>query len=432
MSIEEFTGNIYLEDAEEFLKRLPTNSVDLIPTDVPYGIGICETEWDTIPSLEVFKEMNRVLKPGKWLYCMSSPRQDVFVKMCHRIEKAGFDIGFTSLYWCYLNGHFYASKVRKFVTRRVIIPEHIYEGFLGFNPTPALEVIIVAMKPLSEKNYLSQALANRGGISRFERCRIPVRYEEVKQSPMGNSGIFDGGWKSLRKRKSGTQPHPMEWDKPHDDEWEGDPNGRYPANILCSDMALDIGSSTVSSGGDQRKRYNRDIYFLKGTKSKVPHGYGDKGDYSRYFDLDAWWERFCQFLFIKKPSVKEKDAGLDDLPDVLICTKTGESRPSRINNDGDFGGGHKRLGKNPHISVKPIKLMSYLIEMGSDPCDIVVDPFCGSGTTGISAILSGRKFIGNDIDPYMINEVVPRRLKYWKNEVVRKKEEKETGLGKWL
>ena len=58
-------------------------------------------------------------------------------------------------------------------------------------------------------------------------------------------------------------------------------------------------------------------------------------------------------------------------------------------------GGRK---KNIHATVKPLALMSYLITLGSQPNDIVLDPFCGSGVTIEAAIEMKRNFIGNDID----------------------------------
>ena len=69
-------------------------------------------------------------------------------------------------------------------------------------------------------------------------------------------------------------------------------------------------------------------------------------------------------MIVPKASKKEKDAGCESL--------------------------HEH---NSHPTVKPIKLMSYLITMGSREGDIVLDPFCGSGTTGVAAMLLGRKFI---------------------------------------
>ena len=51
-----------------------------------------------------------------------------------------------------------------------------------------------------------------------------------------------------------------------------------------------------------------------------------------------------------------------------------------------------------HPTVKPIKLMTYLIELGCPPNGVVLDPFCGSGTTCISAKQLGRKYIGIELD----------------------------------
>lgn len=52
-----------------------------------------------------------------------------------------------------------------------------------------------------------------------------------------------------------------------------------------------------------------------------------------------------------------------------------------------------------HPTQKPIELMAWLIERFTDPGDIVLDPFCGSGTTGVACVRTGRRFIGIEIDP---------------------------------
>jgi DNA modification methylase len=61
---------------------------------------------------------------------------------------------------------------------------------------------------------------------------------------------------------------------------------------------------------------------------------------------------------------------------------------------------------NTHPTVKPIKLMSYLITLGSRPGQVVLDPFMGSGTTGIAAEMLNREFIGYEMEPeyYQIAE----------------------------
>jgi len=66
-------------------------------------------------------------------------------------------------------------------------------------------------------------------------------------------------------------------------------------------------------------------------------------------------------------------------------------------NDTPFQRG-KSLRKNTHPTVKPIKLMAYLITMGSRKGDVVLDCFAGSGTTCLAAKTLDRKFIGIELD----------------------------------
>jgi len=54
---------------------------------------------------------------------------------------------------------------------------------------------------------------------------------------------------------------------------------------------------------------------------------------------------------------------------------------------------------NIHSTVKPIKLMQYLVRMVTPPNGIVLDPFVGSGTTGIACKLEGFNFVGMEQDP---------------------------------
>ena len=52
-----------------------------------------------------------------------------------------------------------------------------------------------------------------------------------------------------------------------------------------------------------------------------------------------------------------------------------------------------------HPTQKPVELMRRLVLASSNPGDLVVDPFCGSGSTGVAAIEEGRRFVGTDINP---------------------------------
>ena len=165
-------------------------------------------DWDNaLPDRRVWEECLRVLKPGAFAFIMASPRQDVLCRMIIRLEEAGFDTNFTSLYWTYALGipkHHNISKGidKKLGAERVVIAPHplteggffdkvdengksyhqseqgykIYEyggitlpatelaeqfegSYGGFQPKPAVEVIMVAMKPRDEKTYVGQAMS---------------------------------------------------------------------------------------------------------------------------------------------------------------------------------------------------------------------------------------------------------------------------------
>jgi len=184
-------------DVLEKIKEIPDESIDLIATDPPYGYSFMNKDWDKVViSSDVWKECLRVLKPGSFAFVMSSPRQDVLCRVINNLETAGFQTGFTSIYWAYASGFPKAMNISKVVDKKLGFEREVIgkgrcgktamlgglynketnEGdynltkptspqakkldgsYAGFQPKPALEVILVCMKPLSEKNYVEQAL----------------------------------------------------------------------------------------------------------------------------------------------------------------------------------------------------------------------------------------------------------------------------------
>ncbi|GAH80104.1 unnamed protein product, partial [marine sediment metagenome] len=137
----------------------------------------------------------------------------------------------------------------------------------------------------------------------------------------------------------------------------------------------------------------------------------DSGSFSRYFDLDKWWAKTFPFLIVPKASKSEKDRLLD-MPRVV---KSG--LPLR-DGSGDYvenvaGDGsqstRRTKAKNVHPTVKPVKLMSYLITLGSREGDVVLDNFGGSGTTAVAAQLLGRKCIMYEINEAYCEMAANRR-----------------------
>ena len=68
---------------------------------------------------------------------------------------------------------------------------------------------------------------------------------------------------------------------------------------------------------------------------------------------------------------------------------------------------NKRIGEHP--TQKPVELMAYLIKTYSKEGDTILDPFMGSGTTGVACVKLDRNFIGIEIDPKYF-EIAKRRI----------------------
>ena len=161
-------------DSLDLLKDLDDNSVDSIVTDPPYGYSFMGKDWDkALPSIDIWKESVRVLKPGGFAFIMSAPRSDVHSRMCLMLEEAGFRIDFTPIAWTYATGFPKAMNIGKAVDKRGENSEQLDGSYAGYQPKPAWENVIVCMKPLDQKGYLDQALNNGKGVTWLDDTRIP-------------------------------------------------------------------------------------------------------------------------------------------------------------------------------------------------------------------------------------------------------------------
>ena len=429
------------------LKLLEDSSVDLVCTDPPYGYSFMGKDWDrAVPSVEIWKECLRVLKPGCFAFVMSAPRSDVQCEMILKLKEAGFEVGFSPIYWAYASGFPKACNISKMVDKRLgVEPEIIgkqikgssplagnHNGewtdgqkdgefnltkpssneaklldglFGGFQPKPAVEVVLVVMKPIEEKTYVEQALKNGHGGTWLGRCRIPYANEtdiwKAQNAVIDNS--IGGGKMGLMTAHSlhkGTEAERY--------DSQGNNDGRFPANLLVSDNVLDNGTTTES------KSYvisNEGTIWGSGNKDLRKAGFDDVGGFSRYFSLDAWWDKAIKelpekqrktfpFLITPKASKSEKNKGCEKMDDKL--TASSEFRPNHLEKtlNGESGNPFGRWTpvKNNHPTVKPLKLMQYLVTLGCNKGEIVLDPFVGSGTTCIASKLQGRKSIGVEMN----------------------------------
>jgi DNA modification methylase len=93
---------LYNENCLDAMKRLEDNSVDSIVTDPPYGLSFMGKKWDyDVPSVEIWAECLRVLKPGGHLLAFAGTRTQH--RMAVRIEDAGFEIR-DMIAWVYSSG----------------------------------------------------------------------------------------------------------------------------------------------------------------------------------------------------------------------------------------------------------------------------------------------------------------------------------------
>ncbi len=274
--------------------------------------------------------------------------------------------------------------------------------------------ILCVMKPLEHPTYLDQALDNGKGCTHLDDCRIPTN--ATAEPDTGSTYYLKRGKPYPTENSDGAGHGPTFSPDAHDRSMQ--PAGRFPANLLVSSDAFATGETTKSCHSTkQHGAYEGESNtgLLRG-QSSPDNQYADSGSPSRFFDLDAWWanrlgclpeqvQRTFPNLLVPKPSRREKDAGLDQVEKHFAPTM----------GDGPDAVPHNKETATPkannHISVKPVKLFSYLVTLGSREHDTVLDPFMGSGTTGVAAIGLNRNFMGCELDPHFV-DIAKKRIKW--------------------
>jgi site-specific DNA-methyltransferase (adenine-specific) len=174
----------------------------------------------------------------------------------------------------------------------------------------------------------------------------------------------------------------------------GGNEGRWPANVLHDGSAEVVAGFPMTGGsGDGTPRL---AYGIGGTGSGAYHGGGSGAMVATYADSGS----AARFFYCAKASRTDREEGCDNLP-----TRSGADAVER--DEGSAGLQSPRAGagrtadtvRNFHPTVKPTDLMRYLCRLVTPPAGLVLDPFCGSGSTGKAALLEGLRFVGVDLDP---------------------------------
>jgi DNA modification methylase len=456
-------NKLYLGDNMDSLKKLEDNSVDAVVTDPPYGLSFMNKKWDySVPSVELWKEVYRVLKPGAHVLSFGGTR--TYHRMVVNIEDAGFEIR-DQIMWLYGSGFPKSYNIGKAVDklqgneREVVGIEKgagsnkFTDGVNGLKPEyentkgqsewegwgtalkPANEPICVARKPLSEKSVALNVLKwGTGGIN-IDGCRITTLSEDdikqanksPKKSDTENDSMFGVG------RATG-------------DFNELNSEGRFPANVIFEcicDEVIKGEKGEVKKSGFRVGGKSENSVGLNGVKN-APDDYGDKGDIHTNPDCPCYMldrqsgisksrskypepsldnlpmnhyettkikhisgreqtKEFIsdkggssRFFYNAKVSKKERNMGLDGFEDKKVAF-----RATKGGSSGEASKGMERfesMKKNPHPTVKPVALMAYLCRLITPPNGTILDPYMGSGSTGITAKLEGFDFIGMEMD----------------------------------
>lgn len=196
----------------DILRTMPDASVDAVVTDPPYGLSFMGKRWDyDVPSVEIWEQCIRVLKPGGYLLAFAGTRTQH--RMAVRIEDAGFEIR-DMIAWMYGSGF---PKSHNLQDDR--------QGW-GTALKPAMEPITMARKPF-RGTVADNVQAYGTGAINIDGCRIGED-EIIQHRP--------DGWRGFSKLQDGTAH----------DYTESSTIGRWPANVLhdgCEDVLRGMGEA---------------------------------------------------------------------------------------------------------------------------------------------------------------------------------------------
>jgi DNA modification methylase len=455
----------------ELLKNYPNNYFDAIVTDPPYGLGkepIAEEvmkdwvekgyhevsgsgfmgkEWDAfIPQPIFWKEVFRVLKHGghvvsffgtrtydwgvmamrfagfevrdciQWLYGSGFPKSHNIGKAIDRIN--GFEREIVGIKQNKINMNatqegdksFYESawQSKEYIDIPITKGNSEWEGW-GSALKPANEPIVLARKPLEKGLSIAENVLKwgTGGIN-IDGCRVG---ESGARNNGNSNGTKDsnsiGYFKATEKVDYGM--------------------GRFPANLIlthhpeCECKGFKKVKGQIDKPTNRTKfdgTWNEGNTGLRNNTNASREGYADENGEETIEDWDC--HENCpirimdeqseagasRFFYCAKASKSERNKGLEGFEEKVTSSRNGDENSivTRQNPKSNF-----------HPTVKPVKLMQYLARLITPPNGKVLDPFCGSGTTGIACKLEGFEFVGMEQD-LEYTKIAQARIENYKEE----------------
>lgn len=442
-------------DCIETMRGFDAGSVDAVVCDPPYdlsdgisGKGFMGKAWDGTGIAfrpETWREVLRVLKPGGYLLAFGGTR--TYHRMAVAIEDAGFQIR-DCIGWHYGSGFPKSLAVDAAIDKamgaeREVVGVHPLPGYAKANVLhgtqqrhttefarrsdvpatdaaaawrgwgtalkPAWEPVVVARKPL-EGTVAGNVLQYGTGAMNIDGCRVRLAEGETVTAglsdPANRAGVVG--------RDLGFTGNDTETFQQAQRESIERTNtlGRWPANVILS-HAPDCGEECVpgcpcaamDAQSGVRKSGRLVLEPGKGvgaaSENVYQGGWGDtrredrpasEGGASRFFNqLPIEADDLVPFFYAAKASRSEREEGCDTLeakPPPAVETKVSLKSPRA-------GAGRLReTVLNNHPTVKPVSVMAWCLRLVVPPGGLVLDPFMGSGTTGVAAVREGFDFVG--------------------------------------
>jgi site-specific DNA-methyltransferase (adenine-specific) len=340
---------IYNGNCLDVLRNAPDNFADSIVCDPPYGLAFMGKKWDyDVPSVDIWKECLRVLKPGGHLLAFGGTR--TYHRLVVAIEDAGFEIR-DQIQWIYGQGFPKSQDISKAIDKaagaeREVVGEkkagmakgvknmavkHGDRDAFGEAAEKYSDTVAITAPATPEaKQWSGWGTALKPANEPICLARKPLSETTIAKNVLkhGTGGLnIDGTRVGTSRPASHMDPNKFK-------SWkETDGNERSPSNE--PDLRTDIG------------RFPANVIFDE--------------DAAKVLDEQAA-QSVSRFFYQAKASKSDRGEG------------------------------------NVHPTVKPIKLMEYLIKLITPEGGTVLDPFMGSGTTGVAAVRNGFQFRGIELD----------------------------------
>lgn len=405
---------IYNDDCLKKLDEFEENSIDCIVTDPPYELGFMGKSWDSLGisfKKETWQKCLRVLKPGGFLLAFGGSRTSH--RIACAIEDAGFEIRDTIIY-LYGSGFPKSMNIglavdkKRGVESRVVgkgksgnadthtrtmnskttsgkdvfggeyqikEAQNEWQGW-GTCLKPSYEPIIVARKPFKGSLVDNVLEYGVGGLN-IDECRVGEEviqggtmpdFRDIGKKSRESIGVDKLSFGQVRDAKR----KPLEAHV-----------GRFPANTILDESVAETMPEGSHTGHRTQQSVANCIAKHKNRKGKTQCDVGGNiSKITEYTDTSS----VSRYFYCAKASKRDRDEGVE-------------------------------MGHNDHPTVKSTSLMQYLVRLVAPKGATILDPFCGSGSTGKAIAYENKernadyKFIGIEQDKHYC-EIAKERIGY--------------------